>query len=128
MQPLVGVYLWTAAEWEETIVIGDNHGTISRASHHASWMARRVSEDTSGATVEALLARIDAEHPLPRPPVRAGQIWAWPDGYHIQISAAGTGKMFLVGFELMRDMTDAFLLHDPLFPADAPWAPPLAAE
>lgn len=82
-----------------------------------------------------VMAHIDAEHPIPRPPWRAGQVWAsslggdtrlilrTEDGY--VTPAFGLGARTTWRFDNPEILTALpFLLYDPLFPSDAPWSAP----
>ena len=84
-------------------------------------------------TGPVVLAEIDAEHPLPRPPWRTGQVWASEDGTESACVVGVDGCLPVFGLEtkaLRERHLGTFedwltiLLHDPLFPGEAPWSPP----
>lgn len=83
------------------------------------------------------LRDIDCAEPLPFPGFRTGQIWATEDGYTTHVQYAGHREMHVVeldGFHrdwLIKNTLPFaerhwFLLHDPLMPLRAPWAPVVA--
>lgn len=97
----------------------------------------------------AQVERIDAEHPLPHPGYRAGQVWLWdapegawvaegrklgiPQHAHVRFRTFtitgmyGTVPIVASGREsgspAISGMPDCYLLFDPLMPAKAPWSP-----
>jgi hypothetical protein len=94
----------------------------------------------------AQLAEYDAEHPLPHPGVRVGQVWAMveDDGFvrawqlvaqngerfaaFVGDSEESSLRSFIVGhrFDWIEesDLAGAFLVADPCCPWAAPWGPP----
>lgn len=72
--------------------------------------------DGARGALEAILARVDAAHPLPRPPFRCGQEWAeWTWATLITNIHADRSPSPMVS-------PDAFLVAGPF----APWSPALA--
>lgn len=73
------------------------------------------------------LEAYDREHPRPRPPYRAGQVWGTADGGTWTVLKAQHGLACRVD-EYSKDTTwvdvpCAALLFDPLDPNAAPWSP-----
>jgi len=52
---------------------------------------------------DAPLARYDAQNPLARPPVRAGQVWAWPE-WHEGHTNVFTGDRAYEGFWAVHEV------------------------
>lgn len=76
----------------------------------------------------AKAAAYDAEHPLPHPGYRAGQVWAHRDGASIVVVQAetsglyaGCGATWWTGPEFARAYP--YLMADPACPHLAPWSP-----
>lgn len=72
----------------------------------------------SASDIDALMARIDREHPIPHPGRRAGQVWGNAQGRAVVLLTGETG--------LFAPQQYPFLLADPCCPWLAPWAPPEA--
>ena len=99
-------------------------GADVEASHRVD--SRNVFVEPSKEYVLAAVERIDAEHPLPHPGYRAGQVWlvgittwicteAWEEDAKRRVLPHN-----IIPF---NSTTRAFLLHDPLMPSKAPWSP-----
>lgn len=76
------------------------------------------------ASLDAALARIDAEHPLPAPPPKCGQVWVWPWNTEAMVTGVVMGAAQW-GASLSRDdmrswpPPGAVLVAGP----HSPWAP-----
>jgi len=82
-------------------------------------------EVLSWSCIEAQALVIDAQRPIPKPPYRCGQIWAWVDpdegrwrSSQISFLSDGRPAGLVAHFRAKR----LVLLHDPLVPTDAPWS------
>lgn len=87
--------------------------------------------DLSWESARAHAEQADAAHPLPQPPYRCGQIWAWKspetEGSWVSGQIFGWSEdrpFYSAGCLLPASATRLVLLHDPLVPADAPWSSP----
>jgi hypothetical protein len=102
---------------------------------HFGWLRSDGEEVNSSQSDDAQLVLFDAEHPLPRPALRVGQIWANEVGNAVQIVSADSSRALVatyvsmgsnystLGVAAFNASSYLFLVHDPCCPWLAPWAP-----
>ena len=98
---------YTIATWDSEHIPGDGE-------RGGTWRTRRLTD----VEIEAELAHIDRDHPLPHPGLRVGQVWARDDGEAFQVS-----KLDFDGTPFGYDTEGCYLVADPCCPWLAPWSP-----
>lgn len=104
----------------------------SRVPERPWWVYRWVENDHVRADAERVvggsLVDFDAEHPLPHPGFRAGQVWAAENGESIVVVAILLGQVCIAHDEdgwypSTFARAYPYLMADPACPWLAPWSP-----
>ena len=107
---------------------------LRRTPPGLDWQARTITYGDGDRSVRYAIAAYDAEHPLPPPPPRCGQVWVWPGGVAeqvLQVDPDGTAHTLAGEYRAAPNKAQvrwpppgAVLVSGP----SAPWAPMGAAD